>query len=295
MVTTNFADYHLSDIRDDPTTLVRMCDGILPEIASCTGFPHLQALLERPTFALIQQLVAHAAPNKLLRTNDNVSGVDQETLLSWVLASGAMEPLNRNFYSPHIAVPETFGVSMFNAGTANWILRRLFLGLRVDANTPMLIVGGGRVMGPAEHQTVRTYYRTHGTYPTEAAFLNKFVMPTLRTFGFGKAKLLLLDTTDGDVLWDEVFEHHSQYLRGTIRLIGNAPNTVQAAAQLRGAARRADPSFDKYGDQLFMECDPFPIGRNGDELPAQYQGALSAIGQILRLYLMLAHEAEDIR
>lgn len=295
MVTTDFTNYHLGDIRDNPIRLNQMCDGLLPEIASCVNFSELNALVSQPTFALLKQLVAEAAPNKLLRANDNVAGVDQETLVDWVEVSGLMAPINRNVYSPHIPVPETFDITMFNAGTANWIMRRLFLGLRLDSRTPLLAIGGGRTMGMNEHEAVQTFFREYDQCPTEGVFINDFVMPTLRVFRFTEANSFLSPATDGDELWDQVFARHPQYLGGTIRIIGNAPNVVQAAGQLRRAARRAtNSSFDKYGDQLFMTCDPFQVGPVGDELPAQYQGAASAVGQILRSYLIVAQEAFGI-
>ena len=136
-------------------------------------------------------------------------------------------------------------------------------------------------MSDDEHQLVASYSYGGEGQPTERDFAEAYILPALETAGFHGVELLRAHGSSGDEVCDFAFEWRPWLLDGTILTIGNAPNTIQGAGQLRDAARRARSSFDENGGQLFMMGDSFPVARHGED-KSTHQNPLSGIGQIAR-------------
>ena len=147
---------------------------------------------------------------------------------------------------------------------------------------------GNREMKPAEHQMVKTYEKRHGKFPTETDFAETYLRGLLEVAGFGGDKVQVVPVKDnnGDRILDALFDRRPELLSGSITVVTNAPNAIQAAGQLRAVARRTDEQFDSDGDQLFMVSDSIQLARRG-EAPKTHQNPETALVQLMRNALFL--------
>lgn len=292
----HFGCYSLHAIAEDPSVIYQFGNGLLADIATEfeIGLPTI------PTAATLQAMIAEIAPHKTLQ--DNITFAQEflgknafDIATKWLQRSHAMDALHGSFCDTTVAAPQQVDSVVFSGGMANWMLRRMMLTLRLNPQNVgrILLPMGTRTLGAGEHQMVNTYKREHGEFPTEAQFADRFIVETIAGLGFVTIELIPADTANGTDVLANLFEVHPNLLEAGHKtlIVGNAPNTVQAAAQFRLAAREVDKSYDYNGSQLFMLGDTFPIGINGQPT-WQAQNPLSGIGQILRLYKVLLDNVE---
>jgi len=294
-----FSCYSLPAVQNDPSVIYSLGDRVLGEIATVFEFD-LPAV---PTSADLRVMIDSIAPHKTLQDNIQFAkeqlGADAfEIATAWLQRTGAMTALRGSFCDPTVAAPREVDTVVFSGGVANWMQRRLELTLRLDPEAVgrILLPMGTRTMGIGEHQLVSTYQREYQTLPTETAYADRFIVETLAAAGFKTVELIPVDSGNSAEVLAELFRVHPDLLEPEHEtlVVGNAPNVIQAAGQLRLAARQVDKSYDYRGNQLFMFGDTFPIGVNGQ--PAwQAQNPLSGIGQILRNFMSLLENAEPVK
>ena len=279
----DFSSYELADDTRE------LADGLLQEIAQIAQVDLYDVAPEKAMARMIGAL----GPDKELQKNigrvRELLGEDStERMADWVDRSGILKPIDRLFVRNEKS-PSYVDTVVFTGGVGNWILRRESLLERMDPDAigrawlPM----GNRVMKPGEHQLVTTWARRHnGAFPTEAQFAQDFVVPVMRIRGIEQADVFPVEDDNGDNILDTFLEFHKSVLDGTIKVVANAPNTIQAAGQLRWAAVRADETFDRNGDQLSMVSDTIQVAREG-ESTATHQNPASALGQLARNALFI--------
>lgn len=280
---TDFSTYELGQNPYD------LADGILREIAAATGY----TLGEQPTDTELSGLISHLGPTKTLQDNITLvqeelgSGIDATTVVAdWIERSGVLIPLQRAF-ADNEPTPNEFDAVVWSGGVANWILRRTAITERLDPERvgTVTIVAGNRQMREAEHQLVINYARKEGKLPSEADFISAYILGRLGLAGFDSS-LLRVDSGNGDQILDELFAVHRSLLDKSVVVPSNAPNAIQAAGQLRLAAKRAYVTFDNTHNQVYMMSDSVPVARRG-EGTATHQNPFSALGQIARNALFL--------
>jgi hypothetical protein len=305
----DFSNYDLREIQERPMALYELGDGLLPEMAQVTGFD----LAAEPDKQNLYEFAGHIGKEKTLQDNiprmrELLSGVDSPTTVAadWVERSGVLEPVRRSFVRPEATFPETFGIAAITGNVANWTLRRLAMLERFapGAIEGVVLAGGSRVMKSDEHVLVdEVRDRAMGEYdssmgdsedpvgdsyelaqgkPTEYDFLKHYVHRRLLIAGFDARRIrtVMATSDNGDKVLDDMFEE-GRIGNNTILVPVNAPNSVQAAGQLRQAARRYMPGFDDDGDKIFMVSDSYPLARKGQH-KSTHQDPFSALGQIAR-------------
>jgi hypothetical protein len=289
---SDFSNYELESIRTSERGVAGLAGGLLPEMATVFGQP----LSERPDEDELQRLIGTIGPAKTLQ--DNIAGVqeilgtdaDAVTLAAdWTERSGVLNPVRRGFVDTS-PLPERLDAIVWGGGVANWIKRRVELTERFDPLSVgrVVLAAGNRQMGEAEHQLVTTYARQEGRIPTETDFIRKYMTGRLALAGF-EVEVVAVDSQNAEEINDEVFAEKPELLDGSILVVGNAPNVVQAAGQIRLAGRRADAGFDADGRQFYMAGDTIPVARKG-EGPATHQNPFTALGQIARNALVLERQ-----
>ena len=286
----DFSNYELGPGLD----VYRLADGLLPVVAAAADFD----LTKTPTAENLGALVGKVGPDKELQKNigvvrDALGPEAKEQIADWIESSGILFPVERGFVD-NIALPEKTDAIVWSGGVANWMLRRAAFTQRFDPENVgrVFLPLGNRKMKPGEHQLVKTYEKQRGKLPTEYEFARTYVLGGLMVAGFEpKPKILPVGENDGDKILDALFEREPDLLDGTITVVSNAPNAIQAAGQLRLAAVRADVSFDMRGDQLFMASDSIPLARQGESAKT-HQNPETALGQLVRNALFLQKNIE---
>lgn len=279
----DFSNYELSS----DLNVHALAGGLLPEIAEAVGFK----LAEQPDEQNLEQFIGKVAPEKEFRQNIGIArqalgGGAEEKIAGWIERSGILSSLERSFIH-NSEPPSRIDTIVWGGGVANWMLRRAAMTQRVDPEKVdrVLLPMGKRRMRPEEHQLVETYGRRTGELPTEADFAGTYIRGSLALAGF-EVEVIEIDDEDGDSISDSLFRMAPILLEDTLMVVGNAPNTVQAAGQLRMAARRLEDGFDSTGEQLFMTGDSIPLARHG-ETSKTYQDPETALGQLIRNALFL--------
>jgi hypothetical protein len=308
----HFGCYNLSKIQEDPSLLYTIGknadnpEGVLTEIAEAIGYQlpkstDYPVAFKTPTSAHLTEMISIVSPSKELGKNiafaRELLGEDaMARCADWLERSGAMRPINGAFCDPTVAAPRQFDTVVWSGGIANWMERRLALTKRIDPDSvgQVLLPVGNRQLALSEHQQVRTFAQHNaGRRPTEQEYVDQFVYPALKLAGFGVIKPIPVDSGDSEDILDELFKVHSELLEPDHQtlVVGNAPNLIQAAGQIRAAGHRIDKSYDYRGSQLFMRGDTFPIARNG-ELAADAQNPITGmLGQGLRNFKILLESA----
>lgn len=293
----HFGCYSLHKVQQDPALLYSLGGGALLEIIQSFGL----VAPEQPTAKLLGEVIHKVAPHKTLR--DNIAEARKylgegavNICTDWLKRSGAMEPVRGGaFIDPTVAAPQQFETLVWSGGTANWMLRRLALTLQVDPNAigRILLPMGNRTMATGEHQLVRTYANEYGQLPTEAEFAFRFIEPVLVNAGFGTISLIPVESGHAGQILAQLFDEHPDLLdpEHQTLVIGNAPNAIQAAGQIRTAGRAIDTSYDRRGSQLFFRSDGFPVAFH-DEPASEAQDPISGLGQLLRNFKVLLDNVE---
>lgn len=284
----DFSNYELGD------NVYELANGLLPEIAEAANFD----LGEVPSELALRGLIGRLGPAKELQRN--IAGVKDflgenadGQAADWVERSGVLIPVERPFASPGL-IPDSIDAIVWSGGVANWMLRRASLTERFDSTKTgkVVLALGTREMSSAEHPNLaRHFARTKGFMPREADFANQYIVPRLESAGF-TTKVVITDSKSGDTVLDQAFTEIPELQDGTMLVVGNAPNVIQAAGQIRLAAQRASYLFDSNGVQLFMASDTIPVARKG-EGTATHQNPFSALGQIARNALYIHKTSID--
>lgn len=279
----DFSNYELSP----DFNVYELADGLLPRVAEAVGFE----LTPQPEEANLGAFIAKVGPDRELQKN--ISAVKEalgenavSQVADWIDESSILYPVARGFREDS-PIPEEIDAVVWSGGVANWILRRAAMTQRLDPEKVRRVVlpFGTREMKPGEHQLVKTFEKREGKLPTEADFVKRFVRPSLEIAGFSPE---IIDTGEdrGDDVLPALFEQSPDLLDGNILVVSNAPNAIQAAGQLRVAAKMFDSNFDARGDQLYMQSDGVPLARRG-EAAATHQNPMTALGQLNRNALFL--------
>lgn len=284
-----FSDYDLALIKEAPTGFYRLGNGVLLEMAISFNCD----LGTSPSEEGLSRLIAKVGPHAELQRNiEHVSEVlgpnAVDIAADWLDRSGVMDAVSGSFLRLGSGtVPEFIDAVVWSGGVANWQLRRLMTTLRLDPTTVgrVVLAMGNRLMGVGEHQLVATYARKTEKPPREFKFAQTQIVPILEAASFN-TELLVVDNSNGDEVYRALFREFPELLRGTILTVGNAPNTIQGAGQLRAIAREARADFDADGQQLFVVGDHFPVARRGED-KATHQNPLSGLGQLARNALFL--------
>lgn len=291
----NFANYRLGPELD----VFRLADGLLYEIADVADLdpPGTFAATE----AKLEELVFRVGPERELQKNiehirEMLGENATEQMADWIDRSGVMTPVERGFMH-NKSVPEQVDSLVWGGGVANWMLRRMAMTQRFDPEAfgKLYLPMSTRKMKDTEHQLVAQYKKEHNRQPTEYDFAMRFVRPILIHGGIQPAQIEVVDTqeSDGDEVLKTFLHGNRQLFDSTVVVVANAPNAIQAAGQLRVAARSLDPTFDSTGDQLFMVSDSFPLARAGEK-PATHQNPATALGQLARNALFLQRNMPDL-
>jgi hypothetical protein len=296
----NFADYELDRIARDTRGVYGLAEGLIPEIARVTGFSPDYRF---PTEGDLRGLIGHVAPNKLLATNvDQTTSViehpDPEALAAdWAERSGALEPMERSFADPNVAVPEVVNVALVAGGVARFICRRAnslgrYVNRRDRTVERAVFAFGSREMDDQEHEDVIGLRRMLHRQPTEADFGKHIIVPELHQATGVDAQLLAVHSSIGDEVMRAAIDAHPVLVTGRTLVVGNAPSVVQTAGQFRRAARLSrGPNYDANGGQVTMLADGIPVARNG-EGPETHQNPITFVGQVARLALALHLEEQ---
>ena len=286
----HFGTYELSLLKTDPRRIMLLGDGVVADIAECFGYP-TDGKIDADYFS---GLIKAIAPHKELR--DNIAflkGRAGDTRLSsWLKRSGVLNQISGSFADPALTqLPEHIGAAVFTGGTANWLLRRLDIALRLDPENvgEVIVAAGNRPMQDREHQLVANLSRKLCRQPFEYEFVRRLITPQLRAAGF-TVRCLPLNVSSGDVIYKRVVEGYPSLMNTTVLSISNAPHTIQAAGQLRAVAHTINPTFDVKETQLYMLSDQ---GVDTEGAPT-YQNPQTALGQILRNALFLAKNCPPV-
>lgn len=291
----DFSNYDLAALKARPEGVYDLGDGILREIARAFGYD----LGSRPSEQTLFGLVGAVGPHKTLQDNiqhvKDVLGSDAVNIsANWMDWSGCMQAASGAFVAPgNQPIPDRINAIVWTGGVANWQLRRRNLTERINPATvdKVVLAMGSREMGPDEHALVATFIRQEDRKPTEFEFGEIFVVPVLENAGFS-VTLHRVESQSGDEVCEAIFRQNPDLIQGTVLTVGNAPNLIQGTGQLRAAAQRVDPEFDRDGNQLFMIGDYFPVAHKGESKDT-HQNPLSGLGQIARnaAFLQKAIEA----
>lgn len=291
-VNRDFSNYVLSQDKVE-----ELAGGLIPEIAEIVGVD-INQIPDRPsanapTEAGLSELVRVLGPKKELQ--DNIEGVKAllgpdyiKIIAGWIDRSGSMFPLERSLVTDE-PLPKEIDTLYTGGGVGGWLARRENVMKRFDPDAVgrIVIAAGNRVMKPTEHQLVATFMkRNNGRAPTEAEFASAWMVGSLVAVGFNNVEVHAVDDGDGNKVLNDLVTQKPEILAGTIVVAANAPNGIQAAGQLRIAARNAQPTFDQDGSQLYVCSDSFPLALRGEK-PATHQNPATAAGQLARNALFL--------
>lgn len=297
---TNFARYDLLQLARTSEGVFMLAGGVVPEIAERFGF----SLGTQPTAHTIGKLLEVVAPHKELKRNiahiRQILGSDAVGIAtSLLLRSGITDELpGGSFWDPsNSTMPEYFDYATWMGATGKWQLERLMRALRVDpASVGTLVLPAGvRAMVDDAHQTVQTWHRKSGRWPTEQMYADRFVLPLLLQAWFN-AKVLPVDSEQGRDVYSTLVQTFPDILTGTVLVVGNQPATLQVAGAFRDWARKqkGGASFDSDGDQLFVVADHCTIATEGQST-ATRQDPLSGVGALLRCAMYLQRAVESVR
>lgn len=294
----DFTNYDLSQ-----DNIYELADGVIPEIAATANFDLIEESVgqhsqvqgqPQPAEKPLRGLVGLLGPDKELQKNigrvkEALGEKALEIVIEWEEHSGIMYPVKRA-YLKNTPIPKTKEkIAVINGGTASWMLRRRAQAERLDPKedvTEIIMAAGKREMSTDEHQLVSTYQRRHGKLPTEADFLDEYVVGHLRDLGHNTSPVVRADTKNAKEVFDTLVAERPDILSNIVVVIANAPNAIQATGQLRLGARRANTTFDSNGDQLFMDSDSFPLARRGED-KSTHQNPFTALSQLARNALIL--------
>lgn len=305
----DFSNYNLERLAASPAGVYGLAGGVLPQIAEAAQID----IGDEPSAEAIRNLIGAVGPDKELQKNigtvlEVLGDQATERAADWVDQSGVLSSVSRPFVSndsiPLANPKDPFSAEVDTAiipgGIANWMLRRRNWLERFDPAGigEVYLPTSMREMGPAEHKLVNTHSLFQDRKPTETEFARVFIQPLLERARF-TVYSLDYGLKDGEqimraMIQEEIREDPDRFAEIKLLVVGNAPSVIQAAGQVRQAAREADPTFDEDGSQLFMTGDTIPVARN-QEGTATHQNPLTALGQIARNALYLHVAAEEIR
>ncbi len=299
---SNFSNYNLVEIAEDPQGVYGLVDRLLPRIAE-EGFSRPVAI--NPSTEELSDLIGLVGKQKELQKNiPNVEGhlgADISALHKaayWTDRSGVLLPLSRSFVDPDRKLPNKIDAVVITGGVARWMLRRLFqvetvVSQRFDRINRVHLMTGNREMKDTEHEMVAELSGAMGRQLTESDFARKILVPRLTRLGL-RVGLTAVASASGDEVFGEGISQNPRILEGNITVIGNAPSATMTTGQFYLNAHEHDPSFNSNGDQLFMLSDSYPLATTEQEakIPATFQNPYTALGQIARNALILHKSAK---
>lgn len=290
----DFSTFDINLLRENPHSILELGDGVIGQVVERFGYElptDLQTALD------LSGLVRAIGPNKVLQENiEFVQGVlgtkAMDITADWLEMSGCMKSLNRAFASATAPRPGYFDAAIITGGVARWQLRRRKVMESIDPDKvgQIWLPMGVREMKLSEHALVGITATRNNAPATEAQFAREHIAWPLTDF-FDAVEVHQIDSTNGDEILRAFFQKHPELTSCRLLVIGNAPNTVQAAAQVRLAARSVNPLFDIEADQLTMRGDTFPIGSYG-EPASSHQNPISGLTQLVRLAAILLKVAQ---
>jgi hypothetical protein len=290
MNTVEQRDFSTFEFGDD---VYRLADGLIPEIADRLGV----AIGEEPTSTDLQAIMDKVGPNKVLRHNAEVEAIDRAAQVTLVERSNVQSALQRSLWTPDVAASsENVDRLVMLGAVANWQDRGADAIPPGMDDTPIHYLTGTRVMDTGTEKSnlnIALIHATFGRYPTESEYGTSVVVP--KFVKAGRAALASpFNTKDGDVIFDEFFTQNPDLLEQSLAIVRVANAGVIMALQMRNAAQKINPQFDKDRDhpQAFVITDAFSLARSEDDEknPGSYQKAATALRQVV-LTAKKLHEA----
>ena len=299
----NFQTYDLLDLADNPRGVYDLANELLPEMAEAMGYD----LGETPNTEILQGLIGHIGPAKTLQDNIGLvqerlgTSADAVTIAAdWAERSGCLDKTSRGFMHPGVDLSKIgFGAVVFNTGVGRWQERRAKQVIELKESgvkfQKAIIFAGNRAMAETEHPEVAEMAKAHGHPPTESDFASTYITDILSANDIS-ADVVVIESANGDEVFREGIKKKGFLYDWSILAVGNAPSTIQVAAQYRKAACSLDldddSRFDATGRQLYMAGDSIAVARQG-ESPATHQNPFTALGQIARNALMLHEQSRS--
>ncbi len=280
----DFSNFELGD------NVFKLADYLVPHVAELLEVE----LSEQPDSGEIQDLLDGMRTNKVLRNNEPIVAIDHQTKLDLVERSGIQKPLDRSLWTPSVKATEAADVYLMVTAVANWQDRAAAV-VENSPKKPVYIAAGNREMKqPTEvtNPNVQAIFEATGSYPTEAAYAAKVILPRLVESGFDEVHLSTYQTGDGDEIAERFYAGNPYLTDRRIAVVRNANAGLITAIQHRTAARKVGPTFDIYAHdaQLMVVTDGLPLARTPEQEAdaAHYQKVDPAFGQMLLLAKKLA-------
>ena len=302
---SDFETYDLLDLARNPNELYSLAGGLLPEMAETLRFD----LSNSPNIANLREFIGYISPEKTLQDNialttERLSRTNADPVkmaADWIDRSGSLNELYRGFVTQDAKITEKgFDAAVFNTAVARWQERRakMLIELKEEGIKfgRAIIFAGNRNMGPTEHSEVEAMMSKNGVAPTESEFASSYIRDMLVANDID-TQVVAVDSNNGDEVIKEGILQNPYIYDGGVLVVGNAPSTVQAAAQFRKAARTIElpyaHEFDIDGNQLMMAGDTIPVARHG-ESPETHQNPFSSLGQIARNAMFLYEQSKTL-
>jgi hypothetical protein len=291
----DFSNYDLERLGESSGGVYDIAGYTIRQIADAFNVP----LGDQPNEDALRKLIHEVGRKETLQDNishvEVVLGSDAANIAAgWLKRSGVMKALNGPFSAPTADLAPDFDVVVMMGGITNWMWRRLTRLLHVDPEGvgTVVLAAGDRPLGAGEHQIVKASITKRRAGLTEYGFCERFIAPVLREAEFDVTPVPVHGSNGDDVCRAAAKSARHALNAGTVLVVSNAPNALQAAGQFYLAARELDPHFDEGGDQLFVASDPFMIAEHG-EGKEYYQNPVSGLGQLCRdaLFLHLASQS----
>jgi hypothetical protein len=285
----NFNNFEL---RSD--NVYQLSGGLIPEVADALEV----RIGSEPNSDDMQAIMRAVGTNKVLRNNQEITGINRDQMAGFVERSGVQEVLFRSFWTPDHEPKDSDRDFLIVSGVANWqdrvadLLKREWSGgLRVRS------LAGNRVMDSGTEQTnphVQHMLETFDRYPEESEYAGSVIVPDLRVARH-EVLPMAFPTGNADAMLEQFFAKNPALLDKRLVVARVANAGIIMAAQVRAAARKFSSSYDadRTNPQLFVMTDSLPVARTDEQEkdPKNFQKAQPALRQVV-LTAKKIHEAQ---
>lgn len=279
----DFNSYELGD------NVYELAGGVIVAMADRAGYK----LSSEPGVSNLGGLVAELGPDKVLRNNNNPSGLTLEEAADFVEQSGVQSQLARSLWTPNSPIPRYVDSFIATGGVANWQDRAASLLVEFVQQDQKIgavyLPMGNRIMSSKSevaNPNVMHFAAKHdNTLPTEAEYGERYVEPRLVDAGL-EVKMVAYPTGSGSDIATEFAKTHSElWEAGTMVSVARVANSgLQLAVQMRLAGQKVLTRFDedKNNPQLYVLTDSLPVARTSDQVakPSEYQSPITALRQV---------------
>ncbi len=233
-------DFNNFYLRDDP---LQLANGLMPEIADAFDLDLTAQSHEDSLGALVGLL----GTNKVLRNNEQVTALTGPQMADFLDRSGVQLALNRNLWTPDSSIQDVKPDAVIITGAvANWQDRtaKLVIG-QIDPSVRIHYATSGRQMSSASelaNPNVQHLIADLGEPPTESLYAARVLIPQLIDARFSVTAHQYANVT-GDQLAEKLFADNPELVDQALVIARVANAGIQAAIQMRTAARKIRPSI----------------------------------------------------